>query len=90
MITYLAIEKDFEGLNNIEVAHFGAIEGMDRWGDVDVAVIIGRPLLWKTDAARLAAAITGKPVVTDTVSEDAAGLRRQGEDAGCARIRTPS
>ena len=48
VITYLAIEKDFEGLNNIEVAHFGAIEGIDRWGDVDVAVIIGRPLLWKT------------------------------------------
>ena len=44
VITYLAIEDDFKGFNHIEVAHHGAIEGIDRWGDVDVVVIIGRSL----------------------------------------------
>ena len=41
VITYKAIEKEFEGLDGVEVAHYGDIEGIDRWGDVDVLVIIG-------------------------------------------------
>ena len=28
---------DFAGIEGVEVAHFGAIEGIDRWRDVDVA-----------------------------------------------------
>jgi len=70
VIAQLAIEDDFKGLNNVEVAHFGAINGIDRWGvGIDVLVIIGRSLPWKTTLARYAAAITGKPVLTDTVRE---------------------
>ena len=62
-IVYKDIEKDFEGIDGVETGHFGAVEGIDRWGDVDAAVIIGRPMPKAQDIARMAAAITGRPVV---------------------------
>ena len=37
------------GIAGIETAHFSAIEGVDRWKDVEAMVIIGRPLP-KSDA----------------------------------------
>ena len=52
VITYKDIEKDFAGIEGVEVAHFGAIEGIDRWRDVDVVVIIGRPLPRPDDIER--------------------------------------
>ena len=63
VITYKDIEDDFDGIEGVEVAHFGAIEGIDRWRDVDVVVIIGRPLPRPDDIERMAAAITGQPVI---------------------------
>ena len=62
-IVYKDIEKDFEGIDGVETGHFGAVEGIDRWGNVDVAVIIGRPMPKAQDIERMAAAITGRPVV---------------------------
>ena len=62
-IVYKDIEKDFEGIDGVETGHFGAVEGIDRWGNVAVAVIIGRPMPKAQDIARMAAAITGRPVV---------------------------
>ena len=47
----------------VDVAHFGAIEGIDRWRDVDVVVIIGLPLPRPEDIERMAAAVTGRPVI---------------------------
>jgi putative DNA primase/helicase len=47
---------------NIEVAHFNAIEGIDRWRDVDVLITIGRPMPAPNDVEKMAAALTGRPV----------------------------
>ena len=69
VITYKDIEEDFAGIEGVEVAHFGAIEGIDRWGDVDVVVIIGRPLPRPDDIERMAAAITGQPVIAGPMVE---------------------
>ena len=69
VITYKAIEKEFEALDGVEVAHYGDIEGIDRWGDVDALVIIGRPLPWEDAIQLMAAAITGKPVVAEAVKQ---------------------
>ena len=63
IITYKDIEKDFAGIENVEVAHFGAVEGIDRWGTVEVAVIIGRPMPSREAVENLAAAITREPVI---------------------------
>ena len=63
VITYKDIENDFKGIEGVDVAHFGAIEGIDKWRDVDVLVTIGRPLPRPQDIERLAAAITSQPVI---------------------------
>jgi hypothetical protein len=67
VIVYKDIEKDFEGIEGVETGHFGAVEGIDRWGEVKAAVIIGRPMPKAQDVERMAAAITGRPV--EAVSE---------------------
>ena len=63
VITYQSIEQEFAGIEGVDTAHFGAIEGIDRWGDVDVLVMIGRPLPKTRDIQNMAAAVTGKPVI---------------------------
>ena len=35
VITYKDIEDDFQQIEGVEVAHFSAIEGIDRWKDVE-------------------------------------------------------
>jgi hypothetical protein len=65
VITYKNIEDDFRPIDGVEVAHFNAIEGIDRWKDVEVLVIIGRPLPSSRDIEAMAAAVTGQPVVAE-------------------------
>lgn len=71
IVSYKDIESDFAGIDNVETGHFGAVEGIDRWGDVEVAFIIGRPLPSPKAVARLAASLSGKPVeVSDMVERE--------------------
>jgi hypothetical protein len=96
IVSYKDIESDFAGIDNVETGHFGAVEGIDRWGDVEVAFIIGRPLPSPKAVARLTASISGKPVeVSDMVERDPSdrrhreghylpGLRRPGRRDGPA------
>jgi hypothetical protein len=63
VITNKELTPLFDGAGpNIEVAHFNAIEGIDRWRDVDVLITIGRPLPSHRPVEEMAAALTGKPV----------------------------
>jgi len=63
VITNKELTPLFDGAGqNIEVAHFNAIEGIDRWRDVDVLITIGRPLPAPNSVEQMAAALTGKPV----------------------------
>jgi hypothetical protein len=71
IVTYKDIETDFAGIENVETGHFGAVEGIDRWSNVEVAFIIGRPLPSPKAVAKLAASISGKPVeVSDMVERN--------------------
>jgi hypothetical protein len=64
LITHKELEDGFRGIGpNIEVAHFNAIEGIDRWRDVACLITIGRPLPAPTAVEEMAAALTGKPVL---------------------------
>ena len=73
VITYKSIEVDFADIEGVEVGHFNAIEGIDRWRGVEMLVTIGRPLPQPEHIQDMAAAITGKPVVAgDTVEADVA------------------
>jgi putative DNA primase/helicase len=63
VITNKELTPLFDGAGeNIEVAHFNAIEGIDRWRDVDELITIGRPLPAPNAVENMAAALTGKPV----------------------------
>jgi hypothetical protein len=63
VITNKELTPLFDGAGpNIEVAHFNAIEGIDRWRDVDVLITIGRPLPSPNAVEDMSAALTGKPV----------------------------
>jgi hypothetical protein len=63
VITNKELESIFEDAGpNIEVAHFNAIEGIDRWRDVECLVTLGRPLPAPSAVEHIAAALTGKPI----------------------------
>jgi len=63
VITNKELTPLFDGAGqNIEVAHFNAIEGIDRWRCVDVLITIGRPLPSPKAVEDMGAALTGKPV----------------------------
>ena len=46
----------------IQLAHFGAVEGRDEWGDVDGVLILGRMQLPPYGAERIAGIISGQAV----------------------------
>jgi putative DNA primase/helicase len=63
VITNKELTPLFDGAGqNIDVAHFNAIEGIDRWRCVDVLITIGRPLPSPKAVEDMGAALTGKPV----------------------------
>jgi hypothetical protein len=63
VITNKELEPLFAGAgSNIESAHFNAIEGIDRWRDVEVLITIGRPLPASSSVEQIVAALTGKPI----------------------------
>ena len=92
IITYKDIEKDFAGIENVEVAHFGAVEGIDRWGTVEVAVIIGRPMPSREAVENFAAAVTREPVIAgDPIKQyRPIGAASPGYNIGCWTYEEPA
>jgi len=78
VITNKDLEPQFEDAGpNIETAHFNAIEGIDRWRDVDCLITIGRPLPAPDAVEQMAAALTGKPISLPLQPPKRAGGRPQ-------------
>ncbi len=64
LITYKELEPAFQNAGrNVELAHFNAVEGIDRWREVECLITVGRPLPAPKVIEDIAAALTGKPVV---------------------------
>lgn len=59
VICYKAIEAAFADIPGVETGHFNAIAGLDVFREVDLLVIIGRPLPRESDLHRLSAALFG-------------------------------
>lgn len=59
VVTYVAIEKAFAGIPGVETAHFNAIAGLDRYGDVGLLMAIGRPLPSTADLSSPCASLFG-------------------------------
>lgn len=62
LICNKALVPLFGELPGVEVAHFNAIAGLDRWGSVRSLVVIGAPMPRPEDVERLAAGMWGVPV----------------------------
>jgi hypothetical protein len=69
IVSYKSIEADFTGIEGAETGHYSAIEGIDKWGSVEVLITIGRPLPSPEAIERMAAAVTGNPVVAGPTVE---------------------
>ncbi len=54
---------------NLETAHFNALSGLDRWGQVAGMVIMGRTLPAPSVIAKLQIALTGRPPQEDNDNE---------------------
>lgn len=54
---------------NLETAHFNALSGLDRWGNVAGMVVLGRTLPAPSVIAKLQIALTGTPPKEDTDHE---------------------
>lgn len=59
VITYKDVEATFDGIPGVATAHFNAIAGLDAYCDVELLIVIGRPLPRDSDLARLSAAYFG-------------------------------
>jgi hypothetical protein len=78
LITNKELEAQFEEAGpNIEIVHFNAIEGIDRWRDVACLITIGRPLPAPDAVEHMAAALTGKPISLRSLPPKRAGGRPQ-------------
>jgi hypothetical protein len=56
------VEAVFENIPNVDTAHYGAIEGLDKYGDVEVLITIGRPMPSPSSIEMSGSALTGRPV----------------------------
>lgn len=59
VVTYQAIEAAFQGIPNVETAHFNAVAGLDCYKDVRLLIEVGRPLPPSAEAEMLAQVYLG-------------------------------
>lgn len=82
VVTYQAIEAAFQDIPNVEVAHFNAVAGLDRFKDVALLISIGRPLPPSQELHALAGAYFDH-VPEGRYRKHCAGIRmRSGETRG--------
>jgi hypothetical protein len=62
VISQKHVEDVFHDIPNVDTAHFGAIEGLDKYGNVEVLIAIGRPMPSPSSIEVSGSALTGKPV----------------------------
>ncbi|WP_377829597.1 hypothetical protein ACFKHW_08130 [Bradyrhizobium lupini] len=78
LITNKELEEQFDGVvPDMETAHFNAVEGIDRWRDVECLITIGRPLPAPEAVEHMAAALTGKPISLRSLPPKRPGGRPQ-------------
>jgi hypothetical protein len=62
VISQKDVEAVFAGIPNVATAHYGAIEGLDKYGNVEVLITIGRPMPSPSSIEMSGSALTGKAV----------------------------
>ena len=70
VISQKLVEEVFDDIPLVDTAHFGAIEGLDKYGNVEVLITIGRPMPSPSSIEMSGSALIGKPVtVGDRVKQ---------------------
>ncbi|TNE57496.1 MAG: hypothetical protein EP341_04015 [Sphingomonadales bacterium] len=77
VVTYMAVETAFDGIPNVEVAHFNAVAGLDCYKDVAMLISIGRPLPPSTELEALVGAYFDH-VPAGRYRKDRTGIRMRG------------
>jgi hypothetical protein len=62
VISQKHVEDVFDDIPNVDTAHYGAIEGLDRYGNVEALITIGRPMPSPLSIEMSGSALTGKPI----------------------------
>ncbi|WP_245866856.1 bifunctional DNA primase/polymerase [Oceaniglobus roseus] len=87
VVTYQSIEQAFAGIPNVETAHFNAVAGLDRYKDVALLIVIGRPLAPSRELEALVGAYFGH-VPEGRYRKDLAGIRMtSGQTRGLVVLR---
>ncbi len=87
VITYKGIEKELRVPDCVTVAHFGAITGMDTWGDVDLLIVIGRTEPSPTNVENITRTVHAKDIAS--IAADANGNIRYSRVNRGIRLRRP-
>ena len=82
MITYRACEAAFDGMAGVSAVHFNAIAGLDAFRDVDLLIVIGRPLPSQMDLNPLCGAFFGREPSGRYGSDIKSILMRDGSSRG--------
>ena len=62
VITYKDIEERFKAIPGVQTLHFGNLVGVDKYKDVAVLFVIGRPMARDRDVHEIATALTGRVI----------------------------
>jgi hypothetical protein len=62
VISQKHVEEVFDDIPNVDTAHYGAVEGLDSYGDVEVLITIGRPMPSPSSIEMSGSALIGRPV----------------------------
>ena len=88
VIAQMGTEDELNSLSlpdNVDTAHFNAVEGIDKWGGVPCLISIGRTMASPGDVELMAEVLTGNPVNRDGIEfpgnwypREVAGIRVNG------------
>ena len=88
VITYMAIETRFADLRGVKVEHFNNIAGLDTYGDVRAAFLIGRPLPDARHLREAALALTGRPIPAESGRMETRGALMADGTGAAIKVRT--
>ena len=88
VITYMAIEERFADLPGVKAEHFNNIAGLDTYGEVRSAFLIGRPLPDARHLREAALALTGRPIPAESGRMETRGALMADGTGAAIKVRT--
>jgi putative DNA primase/helicase len=88
VVTYKAIEKEFNTLPGVRAAHFNAIAGLDTFRDVAALFVIGRPLPDPVELRLIGLALTGRAIPEEAGQVETRGALMVDGRGSATRVRT--